>query len=114
MHVVEHLPLDLQIRLVFEARRVLAQGGLLDPGDAQRAQHPHRGHQLLARPHPRAAGAPAVPAVPGHRRRASPRPSCCRCTRSSPPLPDGDSPELVAALTELILGAGDIALVAHR
>ena len=29
MHVVEHLPLDLQIRLVFESRRVLAEGGVL-------------------------------------------------------------------------------------
>lgn len=29
LHVVEHLPLDLQVRLVFEGRRVLAEGGLL-------------------------------------------------------------------------------------
>lgn len=29
MHVVEHLPLELQVRLVFEAHRVLAPGGLL-------------------------------------------------------------------------------------
>jgi SAM-dependent methyltransferase len=29
MHVVEHLPADLQVRLVFEARRVLADGGAL-------------------------------------------------------------------------------------
>jgi O-antigen chain-terminating methyltransferase len=29
IHVVEHLPLALQVRLVFEARRVLADGGLL-------------------------------------------------------------------------------------
>jgi O-antigen chain-terminating methyltransferase len=29
LHVVEHLPLDLQVRLVVEARRVLAPDGLL-------------------------------------------------------------------------------------
>lgn len=29
MHVVEHLPLELQVRLVFEARRVLVPGGML-------------------------------------------------------------------------------------
>lgn len=29
LHVVEHLPLDLQVRLLFEGRRVLAEGGLL-------------------------------------------------------------------------------------
>ena len=29
IHVVEHVPLELQVRLVFETRRVLADGGLL-------------------------------------------------------------------------------------
>jgi O-antigen chain-terminating methyltransferase len=29
VHVVEHLPLELQIRLVFESRRILAAGGVL-------------------------------------------------------------------------------------
>lgn len=113
MHVVEHLPVDLQIRLVFEARRVVADGGLLilETPNATSIRtaasnfwldptHERPVHPLFLQFLATQAGFAETELVPLH--------------PIEPGLPDGDSPELRAALTELILGAGDIALVAQR
>lgn len=114
MHVVEHLPLDLQIRLVFESRRVLADGGLLvletpntmsistaatnfwvDPTH-ERPVHPAFLEFLADE-----AGFGVVELRPLH-----PMPLAFR---------GGDTaPELVDDLNSLILGSGDLALLAHR
>lgn len=114
MHVVEHLPLDLQIRLVFEGRRVLADGGLLiletpntlsistaatnfwvDPTH-QRPVHP-----LFLEFLAEEAGFRDVASKPLHELPVS--------------FPSSDATaDLVADLNSLILGAGDIALMARR
>ena len=70
-HVVEHLPTDLQIRLVFEAYRVLAPGGVLVLETPNALSISHGGDQLLGGPDPPSTGAPAVPRVPRATRRAS-------------------------------------------
>lgn len=114
MHVVEHLPIDLQIRLVFEARRVLADGGLLvletpnlyslstaatnfwvDPTH-ERPVHPLFMEFLAAE-----SGFAKTGLRPLHQVVASFSGS-------------DDAPELAADLDSLIFGHGDIALVAWR
>ncbi len=114
MHVVEHLPLDLQIRLVFEARRVLAEGGLL----------------VLETPNALSISTAATNfwVDPTHQRPVHPLflefladEAGFATTELRPlhPLPlsfrGGDvAPELVADLDSLILGSGDLALLAWR
>ena len=114
MHVVEHLPLDLQIRLVFEARRVLADGGLLvletpnlfsistaatnfwvDPTH-QRPVHPLFMEFLADE-----AGFAPVELRPLHALAAN--------FDGAP-----DAPALAQNLDQLIFGHGDIALIAWR
>jgi len=114
MHVVEHLPLDLQIRLVFESRRVLADGGLLvletpntlslsvaatnfwvDPTH-ERPVHPALLEFLAAE-----AGFAAIELRPLHPMALAFRGAVA-------------APELVDDLNSLILGAGDMALLARR
>jgi SAM-dependent methyltransferase len=114
MHVVEHLPLDLQIRLVFESRRVLAPGGLLvletpnalsistaatnfwvDP------THHRPVHPLFLEFLATEAGFTDVATRPLH-----PLPVSFRGTDATR--------ELVEDLDSLILGSGDLALVARR
>jgi len=114
MHVVEHLPLDLQIRLVFESRRVLADGGLLvletpntlsvstaatnfwvDPTH-ERPVHPALLEFLADE-----AGFGSVELRPLHPMELT--------------LRGGDvAPELVDDLNSLLLGAGDMAMLARR
>ncbi len=114
MHVVEHLPLSLQVRLIFEARRVLAEGGALiletpnalsistaatnfwvDPTH-ERPVHPAFLEFLADE-----AGFSQIELLPLHQLPVSFR--------------GGDAnPELVEDLNSLILGKGDLALIAHR
>ncbi len=114
LHVVEHLPLDLQVRLVFEARRVLAEGGLL----------------VLETPNTLSLSTAAVNfwVDPTHERPVHPlfleflaeeAGFAVVETRQLHPLPIGFSggaafPELVGELDSLIFGSGDVALVATR
>ncbi len=114
MHVVEHLPLDLQVRLVFEARRVLADGGLLvletpntlsvttaasnfwvDP------THLRPVHPLFLEFLASEVGFTDVTTRPLHE-----LPASFRGAESAP--------ELVEDLNSLLLGAGDLALLARR
>ena len=114
LHVVEHLPVDLQVRLVFESRRVLAEGGALvletpnilslnigatnfwvDP------THERPVHPLFLEFLATEAGFAAH-----ELRMLHPIPAHFPSTEATAAL--------VADLDSLILGAGDVALVAHR
>jgi O-antigen chain-terminating methyltransferase len=114
LHVVEHLPHDLQVRLVFEAHRVLAEGGLLvletpntlslsvaasnfwvDPTHV-RPVHPLFLEFLAGEAGFETAETRLLHPVPAHFRG-----------------PDTVK-ELIDDLDSLILGAGDLALVAGR
>ncbi len=114
MHVVEHLPLDLQIRLVFEAHRVLAPGGLL----------------VLETPNALSIGTAATNfwVDPTHHRPVHPAFLEFLATEAGfsgielkplHPVPlhfrgGAIVPELVEDLDSLILGSGDMALLARR
>ena len=114
MHVVEHLPLDLQIRLVFEAHRVLADGGAL----------------VLETPNTLSLniGASNFWVDPTHERPVHPlfleflaieAGFAEHETRFLHPIPlafpsNEATAALVADLDSLILGPGDLALVARR
>lgn len=114
MHVVEHLPLDLQVRLVFEARRVVAEGGLVvletpnlyslstaatnfwvDP------THERPVHPLFLEFLAEEAGFATVELLPLHEVDANVDGA-------------GDAPELASHLERMLFGHGDIALVARR
>jgi SAM-dependent methyltransferase len=114
LHVVEHLPLELQVRLVFEARRVLAPGGLvvLETPNALSLStaatnfwvdptHQRPVHPLFLEFLAREAGFTEVRTTPMH-----PLPVSFRGSEHAP--------ELVEDLDSLILGSGDLALVASR
>lgn len=114
MHVVEHLPLDLQVRLVFEARRVVAEGGLVvletpnlyslstaatnfwvDP------THERPVHPLFLEFLAEEAGFLTVELQPLHELAAEVEGAA-------------DAPELANHLDRMLFGHGDIALVAWR
>lgn len=114
MHVVEHLPLDLQIRLVFEARRVLAEGGVLvleTPNALSLSTaatnfwvdptHERPVHPLFLEFLADEAGFAHVELRPLHAIPASFQGAA-------------DAPELAADLASLILGDGDLAVIARR
>lgn len=114
LHVVEHLPLDLQVRLVFEGRRVLVDGGVLvleTPNALSLSTaatnfwvdptHERPVHPLLLEFLATEAGFSEVGLRPLH------------------PLPlsfrgEGVVPDLVEDLNSLIFGRGDVALIARR
>ncbi len=114
MHVVEHVPLELQIRLVFEARRVLVDGGLLvleTPNSLSISTaatnfwvdptHHRPVHPLFLEFLAVEAGFAEIELRPLHEIPMT--------------LPDADvAPDLVAVLQNLILGHGDMALLARR
>lgn len=114
LHVIEHLPIDLQVRLMFEARRVLVDGGLvvIETPNALSIStaasnfwvdptHHRPVHPLLLEFLASEAGLRETRLLPLH-----PVPVRFRGRDLVP--------ELVDDLDELILGAGDIALIAHR
>ena len=113
LHVVEHLPVDLQVRLVYESRRVLAEGGAMvletpnilslnigatnfwvDP------THERPVHPLFLEFLATEAGFAAH-----ELRMLHPIPASFPSTEATAAL--------VADLDSLILGAGDVAIVAH-
>ena len=114
MHVVEHLPLDLQVRLVFDAHRVLAEGGVLileTPNTLSLSTaatnfwvdptHERPVHPLFLEFLATEAGFAKVELRPLHRL------DVAFAHR-------GEAPGLPGELESLLFGSGDIALVAHR
>lgn len=114
LHVIEHLPLDLQLRLLFEARRVLCVGGalVLETPNALSLStaatnfwvdptHQRPVHPLFLEFLARDAGFVAIELRPLH-----PIPVAFRGA--------AEAPELAEDLTSLLLGAGDMALIARR
>lgn len=114
LHVIEHVPIELQVRLVFEAHRILADGGVLvvETPNAQSLStaatnfwvdptHERPIHPLLLEFLAGEAGFVDVELRPLH-----PVPLAFRG--------DERAPELVADLNSLVFGHGDIALVAWR
>ena len=113
-HVVEHLPTDLQIRLVFEAHRVVAPGGVL----------------VLETPNALSLSTAATNfwVDPTHERPVHPlfleflaHEAGFARTRTLPLHPialefqgTGSEPQLVNDLNSLIFGHGDVAFIAHR
>lgn len=114
MHVVEHLPTELQVRLVFESRRVLAENGVL----------------ILETPNTLSVSTAATNfwVDPTHERPVHPlfieflAEEAGFVSAESRPLhqlpvefPSNEhTEELVHDLNSLILGSGDIAIIARR
>ena len=113
LHVIEHLLVDEQVRLVFEAYRVVAEGGLLlleTPNTLSLSTaatnfwvdptHQHPVHPMFLEFLAQEAGFRNVETRPMH-----PIPLS---------FPTDEAPDLAADLNSLILGSGDLALVAYK
>lgn len=114
LHVVEHLPLELQVRLVFEAHRTLAAGGLLIIETPNALSISTAASSFWADPTHARPVHPAFLELLAHE--AGFRRSEVRSLHDVPVEFRGSNaaPELAQDLSSLLLGARDVALVAER